>query len=365
MDKALSSTWPESKIMQIEPHLIAGRGDRLKRIMSYLDKHTWLTYYALIPSIFHGVIMSCLSRTKKLQLTIQILFSVIILTSCSGEGQVPDESFNPEIRNPVYAMGKGPVIFVDEAHENFHTIGNRYRPFARLLERDGYRLKSATQKIGDDLLTRCGIFVISVPTSVNYQSAYTHDEIKALKNWVEGGGSLLMITDHTPDPPAIAELALAFGIRVNNGYVLNEDPDEEVGPIFFRREDGTLADHPITEGREDYDERIDKITSFTGCAFLAGDDFTPLMTFGFYKTLWMTENPDEFPPDTPKIDVEGWYQGGVMEYGKGRVAFFGEAGMFTAQIIVKPDIKFGMNVPIADENTQFLLNIFHWLSRVI
>ena len=79
----------------------------------------------------------------------------------------------------------------------------------------------------------------------------------------------------------------------------------------------------------------------------------------------MTKEEGKFPVNTPKIDVEGWYQGGILERGKGRLAFFGEAGMFTAQKISKDKIKFGMNVPNAKENAQFLLNVFHWLSNIL
>jgi hypothetical protein len=186
-------------------------------------------------------------------------------------------------------------------------------PFAKIIERDGYVVKSAKAKISIELLKGCKVFVISVPTSKGNQSAYTNGEIRILKDWVMAGGSLLLITDHMPDPPAIAELAEAFGITVNNGYVLNEDPNESKGPVFFRRNDGTLADHPITNGREGFDERIGSVTSFTGCAFKASVDFKPLLIFGPHKTSWMTKEPGKFPDDTPKIDVEGWYQGGVQE----------------------------------------------------
>ncbi len=48
-----------------------------------------------------------------------------------------------------------------------------------------------------------------------------------------------------------------------------------------------------------------------------------------------------------------------------RLAFFGEAGMFTAQLIGKERIPFGMNVPIARDNAQFLLNVVHWLSGIL
>ena len=294
-----------------------------------------------------------------------ILTFFILTFSISFSQQVPDESYNPEIKSPAYEKGKGPVVFLDEAHNNFHTLDYRYRPFAKLLEKDGYEIKPSKSKITRDLLDQCSIFVISDPMSKENKSAFTRDEIVILRDWVSDGGSLLLITDHMPDVPAIADLAAAFGIEPLNGYVLNSAPGEEVGPVHFKRNDGTLTEHPITMGRRGYEEEINSVTSFTGCAFKAGSDFFPLMIFGPYKTSWMTREADKFPPDTPKIDVEGWFQGGVMEIGRGRMAFFGEAGMFTAQIIKQRNIKFGMNVPIAKENYQFLLNIFHWLSGIL
>ena len=294
-----------------------------------------------------------------------ILTFFILTFSISFSQQVPDESYNPEIKSPAYEKGKGPVVFLDEAHNNFHTLDYRYRPFAKLLEKDGYEIKPSKSKITRDLLDQCSIFVISDPMSKENKSAFTRDEIVILRDWVSDGGSLLLITDHMPDVPAIADLAAAFGIEPLNGYVLNSAPGEEVGPVHFKRNDGTLTEHPITMGRRGYEEEINSVTSFTGCAFKAGSDFFPLMIFGPYKTSWMTREAHKFPPDTPKIDVEGWFQGGVMEIGRGRMAFFGEAGMFTAQIIKQRNIKFGMNVPIAKENYQFLLNIFHWLSGIL
>ena len=143
-----------------------------------------------------------------------------------------------------------------------------------------------------------------------------------------------------------------------------EAPGEDRGPVFFKRSDGTLADHPITKGRSE-SEKIGTVVSFTGCAFQASDPFTPLLIFGPMKVSWMTKEEGKFPPDTPKLDVEGWYQGAVAECGEGRLAFFGEAAMFTAQMMAERDNRFGMNSPIAPENAQFLLNVMHWLSRIL
>ena len=47
-----------------------------------------------------------------------------------------DESFHPEIKAPAFPKGKGPVVLIDEAHNNFHTATGTYKPFAALLKRD-------------------------------------------------------------------------------------------------------------------------------------------------------------------------------------------------------------------------------------
>lgn len=54
----------------------------------------------------------------------------------------------------------------------------------------------------------------SLPTP----SAFTKEEIAALKNWVERGGSLLLIADHMPFPGAAGDLAKAFEVEFSNGY---------------------------------------------------------------------------------------------------------------------------------------------------
>ena len=54
-----------------------------------------------------------------------------------------------------------------------------------------------------------------------------------------------------------------------------------------------------------------------------------------------------------------------MPISSGRAAFFGEAAMFTAQVAGPDRIPIGMNAPQAEQNFQFVLNVMHWLSRVL
>lgn len=66
--------------------------------------------------------------------------------------------------------------------------------------------------------------------------------------------------------------------------------------------------------------------------------------------------------DTRKVAVGGWVQGATLEVGVGRAAFFGEAGMFTAQVKGPKKRPVGMGAPGAEQNPQFILNVLHWLS---
>ena len=72
-----------------------------------------------------------------------------------------------------------------------------------------------------------------------------------------------------------------------------------------------------------------------------------------------------FTPDTLRQAVGGWLQGAVLAVGKGRVAVFGEAAMFTAQLGGPQRQPMGMNAPGAEQNPQFLLNVMRWLAGII
>ncbi|MBU0755246.1 MAG: DUF4350 domain-containing protein, partial [Planctomycetes bacterium] len=301
------------------------------------------------------------------------LFTVFLLTTTliycreSGDSVEPprtaDPSFYPEIRHPAFEQGKGPKVLIDEAHNNFHTAEGTYKPFASLLERDGYRMERGRARFDKHLLEPCRILVISDPMLLKDESPpYSDAEVKIVHAWVRKGGSLFLITDHFPDPPAIEKLAAAFGVTLNNGYVMNGYPDAKEKPLLFERAKETLGEHAVTNGIKE-GEKIETVATFCGTAFKAGPDFTPILIFEPGKKSWMPEKPYDFKPDTPVEDVGGWYQGAVAECGQGKVAVFSEAAMFTAQLFDNGRVPVGMNHPLAEDNVQLLLNLIHWLSE--
>lgn len=304
-----------------------------------------------------------------------MLFVMMFAAGCTE--QRPDKSFNPTIADPAYANGTGPLVCLDEAHNNFHTLDNRFWAFGELLRRDGYVIEASKEKFSATVLDRCMVMVISnaqlegmdwgeypYPTP----SGFTDAEIEAVHVWVENGGSLLLIADHMPLAGVASELASAFGIQFYDGFAVagfvdENNLDASFGiPTVFSSESGTLLPHAITAGRTEQ-ESVTSIRSFTGQAFQAPASAQALMVLPEDFVLLLPEEAWEFTSDTQIIPVGGWLQGAVMPYGSGRAAFFGEAAMFSAQL--SGNDPAGMNAPLAEQNFQFVLNVMHWLSGIL
>ncbi len=293
--------------------------------------------------------------------------------------QRPATDFEFSVGSPAFPLGEGPVVLVDEAHHNFHTIGpttgydddhqpvtveGRYGPFAQLLRRDGYVVEPLKSRISRSNLQGADVLVIAnalaesnvVDWSLPNPSAFDEEEVAAAEEWVREGGALLLIADHQPWPAAASELAERFGLIFNNGYTET---------FRFRRADSSLRGHPITRGRTP-SEQIDSVMTFSGQAFRVapGTTASPLLVIGDQSMLVLHWDPFEEETDrVPRIRADGMLQGAALSFGRGRVAAFGEAAMFTAQ--VSEEGLFGMNHPEAPQNAQFVLNVLHWLTGVL
>jgi hypothetical protein len=269
-------------------------------------------------------------------------------------------------------------VLFDEAHRNIHTAGGLYRPFADLLRNDGFDLTPNRKPFSTASLTGNRILIIANalgPNESNDHPAFTADECDAVRSWVEAGGSLLLITDHAPTGSAALDLARRFGVEMSKGFTedsMNYDrASGDFSQLLFTRENGLLAEHPITTGREEA-ERVNRIMSFTGQS-LKG----PESAFGFLRLGSTAVNR---PPsirveksggDTRVIiaygdpaPATGYAQGLALQFGKGRVVMLGEAAMLTAQLDGKTRQPFGMNVPGID-NRRLALNIMHWLAGIL
>lgn len=282
--------------------------------------------------------------------------------------QSPDLEFKPPIVKPAYEIGKSPRVVVDGAHNNFHTVEGRYKPFAEFLKRDGYRVEGTENPFSAEVLKGVEVLVIAnalsdrnkADWSLPTPSAFMSQEIEAVTKWVQEGGSLLLIVDHMPMPGCMGDLAKAFGFEFSNGYA-KAGHWKEGKPQTFEATTG-LVDCTITRGRGE-DERVTVVQTFGGSAFKAPKEAKCLLVFGKGSISSETTKAPGITPDAKKVEIDGWSQGAIVERGKGRVAVFGEAAMFSAQVAGPQKRPMGMNAPSAKQNPQLLLNVMHWLSR--
>jgi hypothetical protein len=324
-------------------------------------------------------------------MTKRILFTVMVLLMSAGivsAQQESDPKFKPPIPRPAYESGKGPHVVIDEAHHNFHTAKGRYKPFAELLRRDGYRVDGLTKPFSAESLKGVDALVISNALHESNAErwappnppAFTKDEIAALHSWVETGGSLFLIVDHPPFPAAASNLAKAFGVEFINGHA-QAGHWKENSPDTFERGTG-LKDSIITRGRSP-NETVTKVATYAGSAFKPPKGAIPVMQFGPKSEADERKADEKGKIEVRTVSIEGWCQGAVMKVGKGRVAVFGEAAMFSAQriqggvlwrfdlplgemtfrMVLFGEERFGMNAPEGKQNPQLLLNVMHWLSR--
>jgi len=284
--------------------------------------------------------------------------------------QVNDPEFSTRVEQPAFTK-KHPRIGIDEAHRNFHTREGRYKPFASLMESDGY-VVSAAPRFASGLLKGVDILVIANALGEARDGgmgpAFTPLECDAVRDWVRDGGSLLLIADHAPFGDAAAIMAERFGVEMGRGYVVDlKNSEGNPTNLVFSVENGLLGDHAIVRGRNQA-EQVRRIVSFTGQSLNVPAAATALMKLSNVATE--TSDLQELKKIVGGLSagkkVEGRAQGIVMPFGKGRVAVFGEAAMFSAQVatINGRSIKAGMNVP-GNDDRQFALNLMHWLARLI
>ena len=277
-----------------------------------------------------------------------------------GGGQRADPSFNTKVARPAYAAAEHPRVLFDEAHHNFHTTGGRYKPFAELIANDGYRVIPNRDKFtkaqlakGDILLIANALGAEGMGQAGAEGSAFSDAECDAVRDWVQVGGSLLLITDHAPFGGAAESLAKRFGVDMSKGYT--SDPSHSEGgetSLLFTRQNHLLGDHPITNGR-DASERVNRVQTFTGQS-LKG----PAGSVAILKLADTAVDEGE----NGRRSAAGRAQGLAFAFGKGRVVVLGEAAELSAQLIGVE--RFGMNVPGLD-NRQMALNILHWLSGLL
>jgi hypothetical protein len=294
-----------------------------------------------------------------------LIIAALLLSSPVGfTQQQADSAFDASVKNPAYTTTH-PRIRIDEAHLNFHTASGRYKPFADLLRNDGYDVAASKEVFTAQSLAGVDVMVIANAGAAAANNAdatkpaFTPAECAAVREWVRGGGALLLIADHAPAGDAAAILGAEFGVNMSKGFTGDPLNYERVALdsswIRYSRANRNLGEHPITNGRN-ADERINSVLSFTGQSLKGPKESTALLKLS--AQAYNVDDPNN-PPKAKVTSAAGRVQALAMPFGKGRVVVFGEAAMLSAQ-----NTNFGMNYPGTD-NRQLVLNVAHWLTGLL
>jgi len=292
------------------------------------------------------------------------------LSACKATHvQRSDESFDAIVAAPMFSNG-GPRVLFDDGHNNFHRSDGRYAPFVTLVRNDGFAVTSNTTPFSAASLDDSDILVIAnADGPAPGAPAFTESEVETVAAWVERGGSLLLIADHSPFGRAADALAQRFGVQMLDAHLKDEhNSDPSVSSPFFllfSRENGLIADHPITRGRND-SERLDRLVTFGGQALRIRTAGEPLLRLS--PDAQIVRNLKE-PTVTEAVGANA-AAAMALTPGRGRVVIMGEAAALTAQVITGDpakafgvkELRVGMSRGDID-NKQLALNIVRWLAR--
>lgn len=304
--------------------------------------------------------------TTKFSIALFSWLMLILISITVYPQQSADPQYRPVVDNPAFTKNFPRVLF-DEGHNNAETVNGRYKPFADLLFSDGYHIVSNRKPFTRESLNTFKVLVIVNPLGAEDiddegadAPAFTPAECDAVANWVNGGGSVLLIVDPGHFATAAEVLASKLEVELSKGHTTDpansDKASSDPSALIYSRENKLLLAHPITNGRSEA-ERLSVVMTFMGQSLKSRTG-----TEAFLKLA--DTAVDQVGSPAKSSSAAGRAQGIAYRLGKGRVVVLGDAAMLSAQITGSDKRPFGMNTPDVD-NRQLALNIMHWLSGLL
>lgn len=305
----------------------------------------------------------------------RLLSALLLVSLASCRRDRGDTSYDTSVAEPAYAK-EHPVLAFDEGHREHHQSRGTYTPFADLARHDGYEIRRVDGEITESELSKVRVLVIACAQGegdVGDAPAFAPAECTAIERWVDGGGSLLLVTDHFPFGSAAESLGMKFGIEMSKGMTADAIQYDREGKddtqLDFNRENHLLGVHPVTEGRS-AKERVERVVTYTGQSVRGPKGSTMFLRHGPTAVMRAPHAKVEQTAKGSRVLVEygdekpaeGWGQGVALVHGRGRVVVLGEAAVLTAQM--DGERKFGMNAK-GNDDRKLALNTLHWLSGLL
>lgn len=321
-----------------------------------------------------------MSKTRLFLLAIPILIVLaviagwFVLNYCIY--QEADMTADMSVSSPRFRPETSPRVCFDSGHGNFHDINTTYAPFAKLLENDGLVLLRHEGLFTEEKLRGMDLLIIVNATPAGdadseTSPAFKESEITDIRNWVESGGSLLLIADHDPFGSATAGLAKAFGVGMSSVWTTDtlrsSGAEGKATWLVFSEENKGLGRHAILQS-EVPGTAVKRVITFTGQSLSFDPGWTSILQLSQEaRNYYERSDAEASASDTTKyVPAPGQSQLIAREYGKGRIVVAGEAAMFTSQKarLFFKTYRAGFNYGDYD-NKDLVLNTLRWLLRDI
>lgn len=279
------------------------------------------------------------SKQGKLKYTLAFLLAIIIATSVL----TVDLPGTPSEKKRIVLYNKG---FFNWQAPSFRMFGSKsagmFGNLPHFLEAMGF----STEKV--DTISRDGLQDAQILMMINIDKEVPHEELEAIWDFVERGGSLLLLGDHTFYKHGIKRIILndilnPYSIRYNF-----DSADWFVGGWLHSYQ---YASHPVTVGMRD---DMNDAGSVIGASLSAPPPAFPLVI-------------GKYGYSDPGNELEGGQRGylgnlnydqgeplgdivlcAAQHYGKGKVMVFGDTSGFANAILVN--------------SHDFVNRVFTWLS---
>jgi hypothetical protein len=266
--------------------------------------------------------------------------------------------------------GRGPIVALDGAHGNTASTAARDKPFADLLTGDGYRVVTLDTPFAYQRLATVDVLVVSAESSEAPSAAgrspsgrLGDPEADLVRDWVRGGGSLLLAAAAPASVDTAGQLAERFGVSAGGGRVFDRLAGAGITTALeFSRRNGLLGEHPIVRG-PGKNAQIARVRSAAGQSLGVPRGATILLKLSPTAREAMTRDDLESEEYAARqeagiagsfsVPVAGRAQAVALPVGKGRLVVLGDPYLLSAA---------GLSATDAD-NRQFALNVIHWLSR--
>ena len=238
----------------------------------------------------------------------------------------------------VFDNSHGEIVGVlSFAKEDYSTLASIFQLF-------GCRLDVIMDRISNQHLAGSQVLIVPVPTK-----QFQQDEVLAIKQFVEGGGGLLLIGEYggyANNDTYLNQLGQLFGIQFNRDVICDSqarltnaaaDPKKAmVCPIV----DG-IAQHPALEG-------VTKLRLELSCSVTAGGSAIPLAWAGNYS---FADRDFNYLADTYE------QRGNVIflaatQAGAGRVVCMGDSSLLSNENLLDPN------------HSKLGLNLIRWLAGI-